>query len=800
MPGPDFRKVEISFLRQYIDEWVALKRSSRANGLSATEKTKARNRLVHRVIHDFFQKFPERNLLKVDKNDFRFTEDQKDRFFAKLKEWFKNNTREKGGREVKQLRRIKKKITARILISKKCTKDIGVIAQRIRAEDPSLNRITARNHAVTQFIEVMKTESPAEYEGYQELARKLRTAAQVDYADQSVEALNEMLQMFPNTLYHQVLAWSESMPVHLYCLAAYSMPGSQKLNRVLSVSPSCDAIEQSEESLQIINLFAKWLEDQFGKRRLGDPEVAEPAVHPDAGGNCRPMLPVVDSIKETRLSTLRDWLRVFFNYLWKWQGGHGQTPWKRFSEDRAYAYIDKKRMPVGILFLIDPHDMTRSAVERWYSHLLKGQAGELAEELIFQFQRVDRGPDNQPLTFSTFCRQPDAASALKYAPEEKLYALRVSRGATTAAEKASWRGLPLARSFDFYCPLPQGIVNALNQISTPVFPLSSLVSLVQEMESLGAVHTIDISSINSPSALCPLEILDDEIEDYIGGDLLPPAFFNLGHADHDRYALSTLSSWLKGPNQFFHPESASDLEEDYMQFPVTNGVPLAQAELKHAYDRISNSDPDITLGAGNDIELPMTAPDEQRPSKPKLRPRRPAAKMPLHSDSDNTSSDESSHESIEINEDDIDSSDEELLEQSIREIEHDSILKDMTLRANMSSHQSAILDHGSNKELPDCLDKTEHTISADTAQHINLSRPISAASKTLISTMKILGEFSPWTLQIRGSLHLSPLALPIAEIPPATVRRTTRTHTRLPAAQEAIDMLRRGKGSAKSNR
>ncbi|QRV87034.1 hypothetical protein RhiJN_15052 [Ceratobasidium sp. AG-Ba] len=184
-----FNNAEVAFLQEYLDEWMSLKRGN--DGLSATERIKSRNRLVRRVIEEFYEAFPKRDSTQNDPTEETYSQEEREGLYARLKEWFNNCTREKGGRERRAIKKIKKTITARILISKHYTKDISPIAQRIRSEDPSLSRIAARNKATTQFIEEMKVEDPDEYERFQVLAWDVRQAAQTDYAEKSEEALRE---------------------------------------------------------------------------------------------------------------------------------------------------------------------------------------------------------------------------------------------------------------------------------------------------------------------------------------------------------------------------------------------------------------------------------------------------------------------------------------------------------------------------------------------------------------------------------------------------------------------------------
>ncbi|KAG8687086.1 hypothetical protein FRC09_013710, partial [Ceratobasidium sp. 395] len=73
MPPPSFRPEEADFLSQFIDEWIAGKLAS--NKKVPGEST-PRNRLVRRVIEEFYAAFPERDVHQKDVNPLTFDEDR----------------------------------------------------------------------------------------------------------------------------------------------------------------------------------------------------------------------------------------------------------------------------------------------------------------------------------------------------------------------------------------------------------------------------------------------------------------------------------------------------------------------------------------------------------------------------------------------------------------------------------------------------------------------------------------------------------------------------------------------------
>ncbi|QRV87044.1 hypothetical protein RhiJN_15062 [Ceratobasidium sp. AG-Ba] len=491
------------------------------------------------------------------------------------------------------------------------------------------------------------------------------------------------------------------------------------------------------------------------------------------------MVPVVESVEETGRKTLREWLRTFFNFLWKWQGGHGRVPWTWFGKDNSNVYIEKARMPQGVDVLQDPHSMTRAILQAWYRHIVAGQLGKLTELQIFQFRQVDRS-DGAPIIFTTLCVHKPTSAALKYSPEQKLYAMRVAKAVTVPEGRPSWKGLPLARAFGIFEALDEEVALELQKLGTDAYPLQETVQLLKRMEELGPVHTIDPSMTELPSALCSIGLPEDNIWAFIGNNLLPVPFFDIAHEDHDWYALATLASWLKGHNRFRHQESGiwrggpkgvrwvvialariittmitaessmplpgdlrkaiipgvflqqkqqvagfcrwlnSSLKEtisvlsrtfverraawksavasahlknqilDGNNEPVlggrtTNGVPLDPQELSNAYLILSASDPDITLGEGNDLldGTPSVEP-QARTRRPRPKPCYRKASESSDTAEDSGSNSSEGHESIDIDDNDLSSSEDEEL---------DRTLVNMQIQSKVRANRSLIDDH-----------------------------------------------------------------------------------------------------------
>ncbi|KAG8716635.1 hypothetical protein FRC09_015468 [Ceratobasidium sp. 395] len=526
-----------------------------------------------------------------------------------------------GGKEKIRLQKEKTKITARMLIAKHYKDDINPIAQGIRAEKPSLTRLEAFGEATSAFIAQMKKESTSEYERFEDLAEKIRNGALIDYSDQDADALAEMLEMFPKKLHAQVVAWGKSMPVHLYCMAVFAKPPDTTLGTYLALSNSMQAIEGS-----------------------------------DAG----------EAIRE----------------LLKWQGGSGPVPWKKLQSDTQHEYIERLRMPTDISIMKDPHDTGRDTLLTWYKHIVAGQQNMLADSHVFQFSRVDRGATSSPLLFTSLLKAQAEDSTLRYAPEEKLYALKVSRGYEGPLSSPTWHGLPLARTVDCYRAFDEPLQAALRSISTEQNKIETLMVLLQSMEDYGPIHA------------SMLDLLDKT--------LLPSQVFDSTHPDHDfpfRHAPSSTwrgglqgSRWIlfviarfwitlsvvrdpsSAPSALMRSIEAPSLlrmEQQLCHFsnwyivslreatrvlmsthkqqskafdqevvtrhlkaqittsphfqpscaPSTHGVPEDPSVLASMYHRLSKSHPDETLGAANDPE------EQLAPTVASRRARRPTQHM-----------------------------------------------------------------------------------------------------------------------------------------------------------------------------
>ncbi|KAG8698797.1 hypothetical protein FRC08_005695 [Ceratobasidium sp. 394] len=556
MPPSTFRPPEVEFLKQYIVEWNQSKLGAKRKRVRG--EVAPRTRLIHRVIEEFYVAFPECDINQTDENSLTFDSDTRSILHKRIRTWFTNHqASEDKAPDVVQVHTTGSTITARMLIMKRFSQDIGAIAQRVRCEEPSLGIMAARNVATTEFCKLMRQERPDELHELEELALKIRQHGAIDYADQPDAVLEQLMKQFPAKMWHEVHSWGNAMPVHIICLAAMQPPGETGLKTFLALTKSLNHLNDSEVAEKIRDLFLDALEDAYGGKPPGRPDTAVKAVYPDPNGTSRPMIPQVDDVKSLPRTTLREWLRVYLNYLWRWLGGKGSVPWKKLKGALRGLYLDPSRLPAGITTLLDPHRMNRDQLEALYLHILAGQLGKLRESHIIQFRRVDVSGTETPLTYESFCRDQPACSKVKYAPEEKLYALRVAKGLDEPSAKSDWDGLPLARLYSLYEPFDESTKSKLVQICPGDLPFARILELIDEMETLGPIHTVDQSSSEILNAHFPEDLANTDIRSLIGSKLLPPALFDASDPDHDAIALPTLIVWLRSPNRFIHSPSGT---------------------------------------------------------------------------------------------------------------------------------------------------------------------------------------------------------------------------------------------------
>ncbi|KDN34023.1 hypothetical protein RSAG8_12884, partial [Rhizoctonia solani AG-8 WAC10335] len=187
MPPSQFRNAEQDFLCQRIPQW---KKFQRTPG-RAKSKAKRRERIefVQQTCKDFYKAFPERDPTVGDPTPLTFLKDVVDDFEEIVQQWYRNNLREtqqapNDAPKVKDCR-----ISARNLAMKRFSQAISEIVREICMEQPTLDKITAFNHATTQYMDKLKKEDSAAYDKLVADALEICQASDMDYTDLSPETL-----------------------------------------------------------------------------------------------------------------------------------------------------------------------------------------------------------------------------------------------------------------------------------------------------------------------------------------------------------------------------------------------------------------------------------------------------------------------------------------------------------------------------------------------------------------------------------------------------------------------------------
>lgn len=235
-----------------------------------------------------------------------------------------------------------------------------------------------------------------------------------------------------------------------------------------------------------------------------NPSGAKPTVFPDKYHELKPRMPEVDDLKLVLRTTIIEWVRAYLNALWsmisfilpvlayscisEWQGGRGQVPWKRLSEDSEYNIYSRHRMPEDINSITEPTAWTREVAVAWYNRIIASQLPAAPAEAQVQFRSVLTEKGELVATYTSLCTRRHAKSTLTWTPEEKLYAAYVDQQGTDPDLARAWRGLPLARTEGVYVPLSDVIVQELGVLTSEHIDLQKIAVLINKMENFGPAH------------------------------------------------------------------------------------------------------------------------------------------------------------------------------------------------------------------------------------------------------------------------------------------------------------------------
>lgn len=153
--------------------------------------------------------------------------------------------------------------------------------------------------------------------------------------------------------------------------------------------------------------------------------------------------------------------------------------------------VEAKRMPPGVSVLRDPKWWTRTELNDWVRHILKGQAPDSDVSKRFQWHTVPCRSGEPQIIARTYQSTPHASSSLEYSPNELLYARRVQLQqslSTPEMRLASWNSLPVARTVEVYAAYRIQLFQFLLQSHSDNQDMCELIRMVARMETFGPAH------------------------------------------------------------------------------------------------------------------------------------------------------------------------------------------------------------------------------------------------------------------------------------------------------------------------
>ncbi|CEL58472.1 tail length tape measure protein [Rhizoctonia solani AG-1 IB] len=567
MPRSTFRRIEVDFLETYIPSWRELKGNA-GDKIDQSTRLNARSLHVCKVVREFLAKFQDRDPTFSDPSPITFTQEEVSDLGRRICQWLNNNTRSNIGQATAKKQALKGRIHARNLATQRYHQEINEMARKLKSDQPGIHQMAAFNQATTNFMVELEQADPERYQKLFLDAESIRSAGSKDYSELAPEVIAKLLADFPKRFLDKIEAHGRSLPVHIWCIVAYTTPPDDEVQRMFT--PSLNQIDGSPTNKKMKKLFMDWLQNTLGVSAVGSIEHAAPTVYPDPTRSFRPCLPAVSDVKKVSAHQLRAWLRTYFNYMRMWQGGSGPLGWKEISQDTSFRYIPKACFPPGVSKLLSPHDMSRTELEAWYSWIISGQEGRLQPHQNFRFSIVERGKDLPPLEFPEPIVAAPVNSQLTWTVEEKLYAYKVCKIAEDSLTGLHWDGLPLARTQDVFQPLSATLQTQLSNACAPEYWTSVVISMLFEYEQYGPVHVSLIHAhSNGTNALQTQDLgskeplssyIDPSMSDIAFNSFLGEASFRVAalledHPSYPDYALSTFIHWAKTNTRLRHSQS-----------------------------------------------------------------------------------------------------------------------------------------------------------------------------------------------------------------------------------------------------
>ncbi|KAG9096702.1 hypothetical protein FS749_007925 [Ceratobasidium sp. UAMH 11750] len=503
---------------------------------------------------NFLGEFEQRKWSAETSYGFQTREEYRANLIEKFRTLMNNRAREKVAAKTHAgVPKMAKSTTARQLAMKEFNVAIRARAAEMRAENSVVDSRTVWNFATTEVLKQMQEDDPSAVARIQEKALAIREAASVNFAEQNEDVLKKLLDMLPKRMLSTAHEWSRTTGASLYFAAIYDTK-EDGLQFVDACSPDIERYRISKACEGFRHDFSEFVCRLLGVSMTKTLENARPQVYPDRAKDYRPCLPVLNSLPHRKVELLKDLLRMYFNQLWKWQGGHGATPYKLIAEDCLtghWTFVERQRVPENVMMLQDPSRMLAAELTIWYEYIERGQTGGLLPANVFQFALLTKADHSTIAQYSTLCNHRHPRSRLEWDGEQVLFARKVEASADAGANTSSWNGLPVARLVHTYEPFTRRQRQQMTEFSTSEYNLDALVDLVEQIERLGPAHENDRSHAEiNPHLPGDLNVADiDSLFQRIWPHI---AYFDETHDDHPQYAAITLLYWLKSLSALKH--------------------------------------------------------------------------------------------------------------------------------------------------------------------------------------------------------------------------------------------------------
>ncbi|QRV78545.1 hypothetical protein RhiJN_06560 [Ceratobasidium sp. AG-Ba] len=298
-----------------------------------------------------------------------------------------------------------------------------------------------------------------------------------------LNSIHKAIAHATGTEMHTIAIWHNGNDVNTYSTSTERSGGFTK----------------SAAALKARSMFIEHVHDNLGSALANATSHAHPTVCGDPEHYMRPLLPPPSS----------DWLverkilKLFFEYLWLWQGGVLPVPWSRLELDgKSHFLIEKQRLPRTIICLRCPDDWSERETEAWSAAL---RDRDTPDGSRFQF----RQPRPNVIEHETR-KIIHPNSSLVYPPDALSYARRVMK--ERAQLLVERRGLPSIPTHP-YIPL---VDKELKQAKSAAFGNKLLVDLLNYLEDYEKHGPYQASPLppTKRSAQCCLAIHQATVNDW----------------------------------------------------------------------------------------------------------------------------------------------------------------------------------------------------------------------------------------------------------------------------------------------